>query len=46
MAREVRELFASLEDTVDSARKFGVRHNGIALLVAYCFEGRQHLHFG
>jgi hypothetical protein len=43
--REVRELFASLKDTVDSARNFGVRHNGIALLVAYCFEGLQQLHF-
>ena len=38
--------FASLKDTVDSARKFGVRHHGIALLVAYCLEVLQHLHFG
>jgi hypothetical protein len=43
--REVLELFASLEDAADSARKFGVRHNGLALLVAYCFEGLQQLHF-
>lgn len=39
--REILELFASLEDGADSARKFGVRHNGLALLVAYCFEGMQ-----
>lgn len=45
-AREVLELFASLEGTVDSARKSGVRHNGIALLVAYFFEGLRQLHFG
>ena len=41
---EVLELFASLNNAVDPARKFGVRHNGLALLAAYCFEGLQQLH--
>jgi hypothetical protein len=32
------ELFASLENAAGPARRFGVRHNGLALLAAYCFE--------
>lgn len=39
----VVELFASLSNAVDSRRKFGVQHNGLALLAAYCFEGIQQL---
>jgi hypothetical protein len=39
----VMELFAGLSNAADSRRKFMVEHNGLALLVAYCFEGIQHL---
>lgn len=40
----VLDLFESLANAVDSRRKFGVERNGLALLVAYCFEGLQQLH--
>lgn len=40
----ILELFQDLSDAVNSRRKFGVEHNGLALLVAYCFEGIQQLH--
>ena len=37
---EMLEVFRPLND-VDSLRHFGVEHNGIALLLAYCVEGIQ-----
>jgi hypothetical protein len=40
---EVIRLFQGLSNTADSRRKFGIENNGIALLVAYCFEGIQQL---
>jgi hypothetical protein len=40
----VLEVFQGLSNAVNSRRKFGVEHNGLSLLVAYCFEGIQQLH--
>jgi len=37
-------LFESVANAANSRRKFGVERNGLALLVAYCFEGLQQLH--
>lgn len=37
----VVELFQGLRNTMDSRRKMGVEHNGLCLLVGYCFEGVQ-----
>lgn len=39
----VVELFQGLANAVDSRRSFGVEHNGICLLLAYCIEGIQQL---
>jgi hypothetical protein len=36
--RQRLELLAKLENAADPARKFGVRHNGLGLLVASCSE--------
>jgi len=40
----VLDLFESVANAANSRRKFGVERNGLALLVAYCFEGLQQLH--
>jgi hypothetical protein len=42
---DVLERFGSLANTTDSRRKFGVEHNGLALLAAYCFEVLQQMHY-
>lgn len=34
-------FFRALADTVDHGRKFGVRRNGLLLLIAYSMEGIQ-----
>ena len=39
-AREVTELFQRLEAAVGPT-KFGVRDNGLTILLAYCTEGIQ-----
>lgn len=38
--REMTDVFRSVND-VDAFKSFGVEHNGIALLLAYCLEGIQ-----
>jgi hypothetical protein len=38
---DVLELFEDLSVAVNSSRKFGVSHNGLALIVAYATEGLQ-----
>jgi hypothetical protein len=38
--RAMLEVFQPLND-VDARRSFGVEHNGVALLLAYCLEGIQ-----
>jgi hypothetical protein len=42
---EVLERFASPSNAADSCRKFGVGHDGLALLAAYCFEALQETHY-
>jgi hypothetical protein len=42
---DVLERFRAISETAGSRRKFGVEHNGLALLAAYCFEVLQQLHF-
>lgn len=37
------DVFRDLANAVDARRKFGVEHNGIALLAAYCLEAIQRL---
>jgi len=37
-AATVLEHFQSLANAVDAERKFGVRKNGLCLLIAYCVE--------
>jgi hypothetical protein len=37
---DILEVFRPLND-LDSLRHFGVEHNGVALLLAYCVEGIQ-----
>jgi hypothetical protein len=37
------DLFLNLANAVDARRKFGVEHNGLALLAAYCLEAIQEL---
>ena len=37
----IEELFHQLYWNVDSKRKFGIEHDGLSLLIAYCFEGIQ-----
>jgi len=39
----VLDLFARLADVANSARKFGVSQNGLALVIAYATEGLQQL---
>jgi hypothetical protein len=39
-AREVTDLFQRLESAVGPTQ-FGVQHNGLAILLAYCTEGIQ-----
>ena len=35
------DLFSQLWNAVDARRKFGIEHDGIALLLAYCIEAIQ-----
>ena len=44
--REMLDVFENLANAVDARRKFGVEYNGLALLVAHCFEGVQQLDGG
>jgi hypothetical protein len=39
--KAVTDLFYNLVSVVNAQRKFGVRKNGISLLLAYCIEGVQ-----
>jgi hypothetical protein len=43
---EVSDRFAALANAVDSRRKFGVEHNGLALIAAWCFEMLQEMNAG
>jgi hypothetical protein len=38
-------LFGNLANAVNARSQFGTERNGLALLVAYCLEGLQQLHF-
>src|ERR1700710_1052789 len=40
--QKICSSFEQLADGVDESRKLGVRHNGIAMCVAYCLEILQH----
>jgi len=42
---DVLERFLAILETTDSRRKFGVEHNGLALLAAWCFEVLQQMHY-
>jgi len=42
---DVLERFLAILETTDSRRKFGVGHNGLALLAACCFEVLQQMHY-
>ena len=39
--REINDLFANLNNVVDAESKFGIKRNGLCLLLAYCIEGIQ-----
>ena len=38
---EMEEFFSGLYCSVDAERKFGIKNDGLSLLIAYCLEGVQ-----
>jgi hypothetical protein len=41
ISEKVESYFESMHNAVDAERKFGVKKNGLCLLIAYCFEAAQ-----